>query len=52
MYLVFFVSSVVDVPKGLSVALRPFELSATVTLVICVVVPFALTLKSAKVAIW
>jgi hypothetical protein len=40
---------VVDVPKGLSVALSPSVLGVTLTLVTCVVLPSGLTFKSLKV---
>src|SRR5215208_7947378 len=49
LYLVFAASRVEDVPKGLSFATSPSVLSFTVTLVICVVLPSGLTLKSLKV---
>src|SRR5215204_6142460 len=40
---------VVDVPKGFRVATSPSVLRLTLTLVICVVLPSVLTLKSLKV---
>src|SRR5215208_2743545 len=49
LYLVFAPSTVEDVPKGFSFATSPSVLLLTVTLVICVVLPSDLTLKSLKV---
>jgi hypothetical protein len=49
---VFAPSSVEDVPKGFSVAFSPSVLELTVTLVICVVEPSELTLKSLKVELF
>src|SRR5215208_108692 len=52
LYLVFLAKCVVvDVPKGFRVALSPSVLRLTVTLVICVVLPSGLTLKSLKVEV-
>ena len=48
LYLVPLAKSVVELPKGLSVAVSPSVLRLTLTLVICVV-PLEVTLKSLKV---
>ena len=52
LYLAPLAKFVVVVPKGFSVAVSPSVLGLTATLVICVVLPFVLTLKSLKVVVF
>src|SRR5215210_5486100 len=50
LYLVLLANRVEELPKGLRTPFRPSELGVTVTFVIPVVLPSALTLESLKVA--